>query len=432
MGPFLRTWQELLNPAFYALGQVERWGAILSESNVRLYDAYLDGQMEKARAELGQYPQVPPDLNTKSPKQMADVLYKTLKLPVLAKTATKVPSTKGDVLVALAKRRPDVKCLPAIISLQQARAQRDMYGIGQLKHIGYDGRVHTKYKIVRSGRLSSSEPNLQNLTAPDDDDAVEDAGKWARGCYVAPEGCSILLLDYSQNELRVACALSGDDAMAADFNSGVDYHNRTGQRIFGAGEISKLQRRIAKAINFAIVFGGNEFTVSEQLGITPEKGLEYIDAFNAAYPKLFAWRKEIVRQANMSGISWAIWDREGWTHRRYVTEIGLAGDTRAVQKMRAHAERVAQNNPVQNIANCFGLAALARTVAWILDSGVPAELNLTVHDSLVLYVRTDLVDEVAHEVKGIMTGFDLGIVQLKVDAEVGDRDMGHTRKIAVA
>jgi DNA polymerase-1 len=391
--------------------------------------------MQKARTELAQYPQVPADLNTKSPKQMVDLLFGTLKLPVLVKTESKQPSASGDVIAQLVKMKPEVRCLPHILSLQQARAQRDMYGIGQLKHIGYDGRVHTKYKIVRSGRLSSSEPNLQNLKAPDDDDAVEDAGKWARGCYVPPEDHDILILDYSQNELRVACALSGDDDMAAAFAAGVDFHTATAQQIFRGQVITKLMRRVAKAVNFAIVFGGNEYTVADQLGIEPAKAKEYVLAQEAAFPKLAAWRREIVRQAHQTGMSWAIWDREGWTHRRYLTNLALAGGERqskAIQKLVRHEEAVAQNNPVQNIANCFGLAALARTVAWLLDSGAPAELNLTVHDSLVLYTRRDVTLEVAHEVQRIMTGFDLGIVSLKVDAEVGERDMGHTRKLSLA
>jgi DNA polymerase-1 len=450
MGPFLSTWRNLLGPAMHALGQVERWGALLSEANVRLYDAHLEQRTNDARRELAAWSEVPADLNTKSSKQMQALLYERLKMPVLVRTATKAPSCGSEALEALVARHEDTPGHPApgktdawnlLRSLQKlsaARAMRDSYGLGQLENISpHDGRVHTKYKLVRSYRLSSSEPNLQNLKKEGDDDEVEDDGKWAKGCYVAPEGCAILLLDYSQNELRIACSLSGDEVMAEAFAAGVDFHTATAREIFGRPEVSSLERRVAKSINFAIVFGGNEYTVARQLGITPQKALTYVQAWASRFRRLDAWRRQLVSEARQTGASWARWPAEGWTLRRLLPDVGIQGDNKAAKGMREHAERVAQNNPVQCLANLFGLSALTRVVAWIVDSGLdqgptPVQLFITVHDEIGLYVPPHLLDQVHREARRIMEGYDLGIVKLKVEAEVGDRDMGHTRKIAAA
>ena len=432
MGPFQGTWEKLLNPALTALGHVERWGAVLSEENVRAYDAYLAGRIEKARAELAQFPEFPADLNPLSPSQIQAFLYETLKLPVINKTKAKNPSTDADTLRDLLKAHPDRPVLEPFIALKAAADMRKMYGLGQLKWVGYDGRVHPTFNMIRSGRLSCKAPNLQNLKTPDDDDEVEDDGKWAKGCYTAPsEDHLIVNLDYSQQELRVACMLSGDEVMAEQFASGVDFHTGTAVRMLGktVAEVSKLDRRIAKICNFLVVFGGGADALAGMLKIGKPLAQDYIDSYYATFKRLGAYLQQCVRDARASGSSWAVWKPHGWAHRRMVTDVGLTGDTKYAKGLRGHCERVAMNNPIQNVANCFSLASIARAVSYVLDTGVPAEVNLPVHDSIAMYVRRSHWQEVAHEVRRLMLAYETGIVKLKVDAEVGERDLGHMRKV---
>jgi DNA polymerase I len=430
LGPFMNTWRVLHQPALHALGQVERWGAILSEDNVRAYDIFLQGRIERVRSDLALCKDVPADLNVKSPQQMRKLFFETLGLKPVGRTGTGLPSCDDDTLEELEKQNPEVKCIPLIRDLAMARSRLSSYGLGQMKHVGYDGRVHTKYSIIRSGRLSSKEPNLQNLKSPDDDPDVADEENetQARGCWVPPPGWVWVNLDYSQVELRIAAVLSGDRAMIDAFNSGVDFHTARACQIFAktADKVTKLERRIAKVINFMIPYGATDYGVARSLKITKEKAREYIDAYLESAPQFAAWLRKQVSDGGQSGESWAIYKPEGWVHRRPVPDMGepttpgMRNDPN--QKRVEHAERVCKNNPIQNIANCFSLASLARAVAWIEDTGIPAELNLTVHDNLALYARADVWQEVAVNVRRIMQGYETGPVKLKVDIEKGDRE----------
>jgi len=435
-GRFENTWRRLHGPALHALGTVERWGAILSRENVMAYDTFLNGRIERVRADLTQFPEVPTELNVKSPKQMQELFFTKLKLKPTMRTDSGAPSCSGEALEQLQKENPNVGCIPLIREWLEARSMIAMYGEGILKHIGYDERVHTKYRIVRTGRLSSRDPNLQNLKSPDDDPDLaeeDDNGKWARGCWVCPEGWVWVNLDYSQVELRVAAMMSGDKNMIEAFASGKDFHQERAAQIFAkpAEKVTKLERRIAKVINFMIPYGASEFAVAGNLGITPEKAKEYIDAYMESAPGLDAWLRGEVRRGHETGASWSVYEPEGWTHKRDVFDIGepvTKGDKLARERV-GHAERVCKNNPIQNIANCFSLASLSRVVPWIEDSGIPAQLVMTVHDNLALYARADVWEEVAHEVKAIMQDFETGPVELKVDVELGRKDLGHLEKV---
>ena len=434
MGPFEQTWRRLHQPATRALTKMERWGAILSRPNVVAYDAFLKARIEKTRSELTAAG-VSPDLNVKSSPQMQKLLYETLKLAPISRTKSGAPSCDSETLEELEKLHPEVAALPLVRRFAEERSYLSMYGEGQLKHIGYDGRVHTKFKVIRSGRLSSSEPNLQNLKSPDDDPDVaeeDDHGRWARGCWVCPEGWVWVNLDYSQVELRVAAILSQDEAMIAAFLSGRDYHEERGRQVFAVPDgtaVTKAQRRIAKVINFMIPYGATAAAVSHTLKIERVKAQEYIDAYMAASPGLDRWLRDEVKKGHISGQSWALWPKMGWTHRRPVPDIGEIGDDKLTRKRREHAERVCKNNPIQNIANCFSLCSLARIVSWVEDTGIEAEVNLTVHDNIALYVREDRWREVAREAKRLMESYDTGVLPLKVDVEIGRRDLGHLEKV---
>lgn len=439
-GRFMETWRRLHGPALHGLGMVERWGALLDRDNVMAYDGFLKGRYERVRADMkAKYPQVPEELNVKSPKQMKVLFEETLKLKTPLRTKGGAPSYSDEALELMAKAQPDGP-VAMIRQLKSAREMLAMYGSGQLKHIGYDGRVHTKYRVIRSGRLASREPNLQNLKSPDDDPDLaeeDDNGKWARGCWICPPGWVWVNLDYSQVELRVAAMLSGDENMIAAFASGKDFHQERAAQIFSkpGDQVTKLERRIAKVINFMIPYGASEFAVAAELGITKEKAEEYINAYMDSAPGLARWLRGEVSRGQQHGASWAVWQPEGWTHKRDVYDIGeptggMYG--RDALKRVGHAERVCKNNPIQNIANCFSLASLARCVAWLEDTGIPAELNMTVHDNLAFYAREDVWQEVATEARRIMQDYETGPVKLKVDCEIGRRDLGHLEKVKLA
>jgi hypothetical protein len=188
-----------------------------------------------------------------------------------------------------------------------------------------------------------------------------------------------------------------------------------------------------QCINFMIPYGASEHAVAQAKGmrgnITVERAKEYINAYMETAPQLAAWLRAEVSKAGQTGDSWAVWKRQGWTHRRPVIDIGEQGAERAILQRVGHAERVAKNTPIQCVASCFMLSSLARIVSWIEETGVPAELVLTIHDSAVLYVRDDLREEVAREVARIMTSYDTGPLPLKVDVEIGPRDLGHLEKV---
>lgn len=434
MGVFESTWRRLHQPATRALTKMERWGAILSRPSVLAYDAFLKARIERTRADLSAIG-VSPDINVKSNPQMSKLLYQDLGLKVISRTKGGAPSCDSETLEELEKLHPHVEALPLIRKLAGERSYLAMYGEGQLKHIGYDERVHTQYKVIRSGRLSSSAPNLQNLKSPDDDVNLkeeDDHGRWARGCWVCPEGYVWVNLDYSQVELRVAAILANDEAMIQAFLSGRDFHEERARQMFAVPEgtaVTKQQRRVAKIINFMIPYGAGADAVGRDLKIEKAKAQEYIDASMASAPQLAKWLREEVQKGMTSGSSWAVWKKQGWVHRRPVPDIGEEGSDKMSLKRRSHAERVCKNNPIQNIANCFALSSLARLVSWVEDSGVDAEVNLTVHDSIAMYAREDIALEVAATAKELMSRYDTGPLPLKVDVEIGKRDLGHLEKV---
>lgn len=437
VGVFESVWRNLWNPALDALGQVERWGALLDVPNVQRYDAALVARSAEKMALFSEDFGVPEDFNPRSPIQLADLLFKTHKMqPLAVSKKTGVPSTSEEILSQLADKYPAHSAmLRALMDLRADLDARSRAGLGLLKYIGYDGRVHTKYKIIRSGRLSSSKPNLQNMKGQEDDDA-EDAGRLARGCWVAPEGYVVVSADYSQNELRVAADLSGDQKMA-DALDDSDFHKASAQGIFLSQEVAKWQRRVGKFVNFGIIFGQtpdglmlklNSLPAADRNGIvfTKPQAQKFIDGFLKTYPKFAKWRRARIREAFDTGQSFVSF--QGYIHRRVLMDTGYP-DEKPFASLRKHAENVAVNNPIQYVANLFGLVALTRVVAWILDAGIPAEVALTVHDSLVLYVRRDVWQEVATTVKAIMLDFPMAVAKLKVDVEMGERDYGDMSKV---
>lgn len=446
-GPFGTTYRNLVGPAFWALGHVERWGALLSEKNVRAYDALLETRIGEAKARLHACDGVPADFNPRSPDQRCALLFKHYGLKPIGLTKTRQPSTDDDNLAELQFQHPKIEAIPALRDLVAAATAKSNYGINYLRHIGFDGRVHPSYRIVRSGRLATRQPTIQNLKSPNDDDEVEDDGKLARGCYAAPDGYKFVSIDYRQNELRMAAELSGDEQLAADLDSS-DFHTGRARDVFSLKadeKPSKLQRRSGKTINFGIAFDQGPAGLAAALTILQvedarERGKaapppvskdiaqRYIDSLLKKYPKFAAWRRQQVHAGETSGDSWA---RHGlWAFRRQQWDVGETGKGRGVEAKIGKARRVFINNPIQCMANALMLVALHRCVARILDEDLPAQLVMSIHDACCFYVREDVWQEVTAKMKEEILRQKLQYVKLLVDIEVGD-DFGHLEKVEI-
>lgn len=418
LGPkLITTWRTLWAPATWALGHVERWGAKLSEDNVRAYDRYLIEKLEQATAEIAKAVPLWEKFNPASNRDIGRLLYDELKLPCSKLTPGGQRSVAADVLEDMKGQHPVVDLL---LDHALYRKQQSAFGLRMLDHVGYDGRVHVSYTMIRSGRLSARDPNIQQIPTPQE---PGDGGTWARGCWVAERGHTLVNLDYGQMELRCAAMLSGDEEMAAAFERGTDFHRQTAAMIFAVPpeQVTKEQRKIAKSIAFGMLYGQTDYGLSMALGIEPEQAKKYVDAFLGKLPKLNAWRQRQIRNGMATGVSVAEWG--SWYHRRRVTEVAQIGDSKDIRRMKKHAANVCLNNPIQNVANCFSLAALAKTVSWILDCRPEVKLTITVHDSLVLEVPDSMVEEVARKVRGFMLSFPSGNVKMAVDVEVG-KDWG--------
>ncbi len=456
---YVGVWRSVMGPATWALGCMERWGAIASEENVRRYDARLAAQVDEHRAALVRHAPTFATFNPRSPDQLKDLVFGQLGLKSKGrpkKTATGNLSLDAETLQGLVtdrwavpfnqstglpemdpellsqKRAGDagLDTILHVIEMKDSMNQRSKYGVEYLKHVGHDGRVHTTYKIARTLRTISKDPNLQNLKSPDGGLPPEqDPGVWARSIYVPPFGWEILSLDYGQVELRVAAWLAGDEVMARALAG--DFHTATAQGIFGKQEVSKGERRIGKEVNFGIAFGQTEYGLALKLGITKDRAAEYIDGLLRTYKKFAAWRKSRIVEVYRDG---QVRSQMGpYLVRRRLPLAGETGETPSVEKMRKHAENQAVNTPIQSTANQICLVSMYRVCRWLKDHPeVPAELNLNVHDALVMYVRKDWTERVARKVRSIMLGHDLGIVQLKVDVERGEADYGHLEKYEVA
>lgn len=430
MERYRSTWEQLLRPAQTALVQVERWGALLSQDNVRAYDLWLSQRLEKIEAGIRQH--TPPEFNPASTKQVQDLLFKQLgvKPDPKRKTGTGAWSTDKAALEAY-KSQHDV--IPLLQEHSNYRKQKASFGLGVLEHVGFDGRVHPSYRVVRSGRLSCRAPNLQQVTSPGikpgepgyEEKRGEDEGVWARDCYVAPDGYVLTQLDYAQMELRVAAMLAGDEVMAAAFEAGHDFHRMTASAAYNIRpeDVNAEQRRVSKVINFAIIFGMDEYGIANSTGIPKAKAKELLQSLLGKYKKFDAWRRQQMAQTVASGESFVRWNPPGgnvdWAHRRDNRGAGETGTDRDSEGVRKHAANVALNGPIQTIANCFSLASLSETVRWILDEDVPAKVVITVHDSILLEAREDVAEEVAARVSRIMCSWPSGVVKLKADAELG-------------
>ncbi len=398
-----RVYETIEQPLVPVLYRMERTGVLVDRDLLKSLSVEFAVRMREIEALA--HEQAGGAFNLDSPKQLQEILFGKLGIPVIRKTPTGQPSTAEDVLDELAAAYP----LPKLIL--------DYRGIAKLKSTYTDklplqidpstGRIHTSYQqaVAATGRLSSSDPNLQNIPIRTPE------GRRIRQAFVAPPGCSLLAADYSQIELRIMAHLSGDAGLMRAFAEDRDVHRATAAEVFGIAEdaVTTDQRRSAKAINFGLIYGMSAFGLARQLGIGRADAQKYVDLYFERYPGVKRYMDETRAQARASGFVETVYGR-----RLYLPQI-RARD----QAQRQYAERSAINAPMQGTAADIIKRAMIDVDAWLLRERPPARLIMQVHDELVLEVADAAAAQVAREIRERMVHSATLKVALKVDIGIG-------------
>ena len=402
--PSLKSiYEEIELPLVRNLSQLERKGVLideklLTEQSLALKDK-IDALEKKAYALAGE------EFNLGSPKQLIKILYDRLELPVLKKTPKGQPSTAESVLQELAYSYP----LPKIIIEYRALSKLKSTYTDQLPRQIFQatGRVHTSYHqaVTATGRLSSSNPNLQNIPIRSEE------GRQIRKAFIAKKNCKIIAADYSQIELRIMAHLSEDLGLISAFQKGLDIHKTTASEIFQLpiDEVTGEHRRKAKAINFGLIYGMSAFGLSKQLNILRNEAQDYINSYFTKYPGVSAYMERIKTEAAENGYVETLYGR-----RLYLPEIRSANFQR-----RQAAERTAINAPMQGTAADIIKLAMISVDEWLKNNGLASGITMQVHDELVLEVPLPEVDLVAKELPSLMANAASLSIPLVVDLGLG-------------
>jgi DNA polymerase-1 len=357
-------------------------------------------KLEKKAHELAGGP-----FNLGSPKQLQQILFEDLGLPVVRKTPKGQPSTAEDVLQDLAD---DYELPRVILDYRSVSKLKSTYTDKLPEQISPDtGRVHTSYHqaVAATGRLSSSDPNLQNIPIRTPE------GRRIRQAFIAPPDFVLLAADYSQIELRIMAHLSGDKGLLQAFAAEHDIHRATAAEVFGLDpeDVTADHRRSAKAINFGLMYGMSAFGLAKQLGTSRGEAQQYVDLYFERYPGVKAYMDGIRAQAHDSGYVETVFGR-----RLYLPEINDRNPQR-----RQYAERSAINAPMQGTAADIIKKAMISVHRWIKDNGVQARMIMQVHDELVFEVSKDETETVRDNIVELMGAAADLAVPLKVDAGFG-------------
>ena len=394
---------EIEQPLLPVLLAMERAGVLIDREMLRIHSRELMEEMARIEARAHELAGGP--FNLGSPRQLQEILYEVQGLPVLRKTPTGQPSTAEDVLAELAR---DFELPRLILDYRAVAKLKSTYADRLPEQISPEtGRVHTSYHqaVAATGRLSSTDPNLQNIPIRTPE------GRRIRQAFIAPEGSLLLAADYSQIELRIMAHLSGDEGLLSAFANELDIHRATAAEVFGLplDAVTPDQRRAAKAINFGLMYGMSAFGLGRQLGIGRHEAQEYIDLYFERYPGVRRFMDDIRVQARSAGYVETLFGR-----RLYLPEINDRNPQR-----RQYAERSAINAPMQGTAADIIKRAMISVHEWLRSRDLPARMIMQVHDELVLEVAEDAVDEVREEVVRRMAGAATLSVPLKVDARAG-------------
>jgi len=345
------------------------------------------------------------EFNINSPKQLGEVLFEKLMLPSGKKTKTGY-STSADVLERLRRYHP---IIDDILEYRQVTKLKGTYVDGLLKTVGEDSRCHTTFKQTgtATGRLSSANPNLQNIPIR------TEAGRRFRKYFTATDTDHVLIdADYSQIELRVLAHMSGDEHMSAAFVSGEDIHTATSCRVFGVSpeEVTVEMRKRAKAINFGILYGMGDFSLADDLKISRAQAKEYIDSYLSSYSGIEKYLEDTIENAKADGYTTTMFSR-----RRYIPELSAPN-----KMLRNFGERVARNSPIQGTSADIIKIAMINVDKRLRESGTGARLLLQVHDELLIESPRENAQAVLDILKDEMENAVRLSVPLKVEAEIGD------------
>ncbi|MCW8387484.1 DNA polymerase I [Fluoribacter dumoffii] len=372
-----RVFNEIEIPLVTVLADMERLGVLIDSAALKKHGTRLKERIQELEREALELAGKPFNLN--SPKQLQEILFDLHKLPVLVKTPTGQPSTAESVLLELAY---DYRLAAVILEYRGLTKLVSTYIDTLPKKINLQThRVHTSYNqaVTATGRLSSSEPNLQNIPIRSEE------GRLIRTAFIAPENCLILAADYSQIELRIMAHLSQDENLLKAFALGWDIHAATASEIFQTPleDVSSEQRRRAKAVNFGLIYGMSSFGLAKQIGVERQDAQYYIDMYFKRYPKVLEYMNRTRQQAHQLGYVETLFGR-----RLYLPEI----NTRNMVRQKA-AERTAINAPMQGTAADIIKKAMISIAAWQQEQdNAPAKMIMQVHDELVFEVNKEEVE----------------------------------------
>ncbi len=392
-------------PLVPVLAGIERQGALVDAKLLGIQSVELGDKMIALEREAFEI--AGEEFNLGSPKQLGVILYEKLGMPILSKTAKGQASTAEAVLAELAEQGFP---LPTVLMQYRSMSKlKSTYTDRLPEQINpRTGRIHTSYHqaVAVTGRLSSSDPNLQNIPIRTAE------GRRIRQAFVAPKGYKLLAADYSQIELRIMAHLAKDEGLLHAFRNNLDVHRATAAEVFGVEleGVTTDMRRSAKAINFGLIYGMSAFGLAKQIGVDRKQSQAYVDRYFARYPGVLAYMERTRTQAAEQGFVETIFGR-----RLYLPDINAKN-----QALRKGAERMAINAPMQGTAADIIKKAMVAVNGWLNESGLDARVILQVHDELVLEVREDLVDQISEQIRPHMSGAAQLDVPLLVEVGVGN------------
>lgn len=393
--------EDIEMPLMRVLAEMEFSGVLVDREIIDEFSKKLSSSVDNLTHEI--WNMVGTEFNINSPKQLGEILFEKLQLPVIKKTKSGY-STDADVLEKLRLEHPIIDKILEYRTLNKLKAT---YIDGIIPLIKEDGRVHAKFNqtVTATGRISCTEPNLQNIPIR------TEIGKELRKMFVAKEGFTFLDADYSQIELRVLAHISEDENMIHAFNSGEDIHAMTASQVFDVPleDVTKQMRSEAKAVNFGIVYGISDFGLATNIGTSRKKAKEYIEKYFAKYPGIKAYMDRTVKECKERGYVETLWGR-----RRYVPEIKSNNFN-----VRQFGERVAMNAPIQGTAADIIKIAMINIEKELEDKKLESKLLLQVHDELVIETKLEEIETVRELLVRNMENVIKLDVPLKVEAEEG-------------
>ena len=397
-----KVYEEIELPLIFTLDSMEKWGIRVKGEELKSYGEKLSVRI--AELEKLIYQQAGEKFNINSPKQLGVILFEKMGIPGSKKTKTGY-STSADILEKLA---PDQPIIRDILEYRQLAKLKSTYADGLGNVIENDGRIHSTFNqtITATGRISSTEPNLQNIPVR------MELGRLIRKVFVPEEGFVFVDADYSQIELRVLAHMSGDEMLIQAYREAQDIHRMTASQVFHVpfDEVTPLQRRNAKAVNFGIVYGISSFGLSQDLSITRKEAAEYIENYFETYPKIKVFLDNMVQEGKEKGYVTTMFGR-----RRPIPELKSSNFMQ-----RSFGERVAMNSPIQGTAADIIKIAMNRVFARMAQEGMESRLVLQVHDELLIEAKKEELSAVCRILEEEMKGAAHLAVELEVAMHEGE------------